>query len=298
MLAVEFRVVAPRERARVSVEDGAREFGGFRAARALEEDEDCEPDAFGLNVVARLSLHVRRIFVRSETDEPALRAPSVLRRRGSGLAENVNGQRRQPGARGGAVCDRAAKSREQQSALARLDLDRRAQARREVSRGGALRDEEPTAVEERGVGRDELRGRDSKLVAVAEHFGDAGRGARQLARRLSLAAAARLRAEAEGAERARVRVSVERLGDAREEVVAGVGERLRGAEGGRVTRVRAGYVEVFALVSPAAEDARPFVERARAQGGERREGFDGRAGRRRLLERRARVRHSAHAPRL
>src|SRR5436305_3640599 len=141
MLAGEFRGVAPRERARVSLEDEAREFGGPSAARALEEDEDCEPDAFGRHIVARRTLHVRRILVRSEPDEPPLRAPPVLRRRGSGLAENINGQRRKSRARGGAVCDRAAHPCEQKRALPRLYLDRRTHARREGRRRRALRDE-------------------------------------------------------------------------------------------------------------------------------------------------------------
>src|SRR2546421_172604 len=103
---------SPRERARISLEDGAREFGGFGSARALEEDDDGEPDAFGRHVVAFRSLHDRRILVGGEPDEPALRAPSVLRRRGASLAEDVDGQRRESSARGGAVCDRAAHARE------------------------------------------------------------------------------------------------------------------------------------------------------------------------------------------
>src|SRR2546423_1433375 len=62
------------------------------------------------------------------------------------------------------------------------EAPRRARPRRKSGRGGARRDDWASAVEERGVGRDELRRRDAKLVAIAEHFGDSGHAARQLAR--------------------------------------------------------------------------------------------------------------------
>src|SRR4051812_45003353 len=108
--------------------------------------------------------------------------PVVERRRSPRLSEDVDGKRREPRARSRAVCDRAAHPREYQRAVRGLYFDVRALRRLEAFRPRASWDEHASAVEERGVCGHELRGRDAKLFAVAEHLRDARALARELSR--------------------------------------------------------------------------------------------------------------------
>src|SRR5689334_7197595 len=100
------------ERRRVSLEDWARNLRGLRAARATEIDEDCEAHGVGRRCVGGRDCFALLCLARREAYEPALRMPVVERRRGARLAEDIDGKRREPRARGRAVRDSAAHPRE------------------------------------------------------------------------------------------------------------------------------------------------------------------------------------------
>src|SRR5207237_101175 len=106
------------------------------------------------------------------------------------------------------------------------------------------------------------------------------------------------RAEAVSGERRVEVVSPQAFAEAREEIVAGIGERLRGREGWETRWMRAGEVSVLARVAFATEQARVPVNRAGAERSQKRERLDRRAGRERLFTGETLIDGRAHAPRL
>src|SRR5262245_50585190 len=137
------------------------------------------------------------------------------------------------------------------------------------------------AVGQRGVGRDQLNRRDQQMIALAQRVARSPFAARQFARSL-VRVHAGLLAESESAQRRIERAFAQPLAQAREKVVAGIGQSLRQAEWGIADWVRADDLEIVAGVARPASMAVFAVDQTGAQRGQRGEWFDSGTGRKGL----------------
>src|SRR5262249_29306696 len=148
------------------------------------------------------------------------------------------------------------------------------------------------AVDQRGVCRDQLNRRDKQMIALAQRVARSPFVARQFARRL-VRVHASLLAEPESAQRRIERAFAQPLAQAREKVVAGIGQGLRQPEWKVANRVRADDLEIVPRVALPASMAEFAVDQSGAQRGQCGEWFDRGAGREGALKSEARIDHGA-----
>src|SRR5262245_7833467 len=207
-----------------AIKNGFRDFRRLRAVGAFEEDQYAKRNLFG-------SRRTDGAFLRRESDKPALRAPPDARSRGPCLAEDVTRQGAEAGLRRRAVFHRAAHPFDQRGAMFGRDVQPKPLLRDQFMTGRSLRAKKMAAVGQRGVGRDQLNRRDQQMIALAQRVARSPFAARQFARSL-VRVHASLLAESESAQRRIERALAQPLAQAREKVVAGIGQGLRQAEWG------------------------------------------------------------------
>src|SRR5262245_66464250 len=148
------------------------------------------------------------------------------------------------------------------------------------------------AVDQRRVSSDQLYRRDQQMIALAQRVARAPFAARQFARRL-VRVHASLLAEPESAQRRIERAFAQPLAQAREKVVAGIGQGLRQAEWGIADWMRADDLEIVPRVAFLASMAEFAVDQPRAQRRQRGEWFDRGAGRKGLFKSEPWIDHGA-----
>src|SRR5437016_4928547 len=115
--------------------------------RTLQQNQHREIDFFGL----RLALGLRR---GGESDEPALRAESLWRRRRSGLAEDIKRKRIKMSAARGSVAHSSRHAFSDNRAVSRRDFDSRAFDGASLAVVRDARLQQMPAVHQGGVGNE------------------------------------------------------------------------------------------------------------------------------------------------